>query len=180
MDFLTQPLLTEDGFINQACMNELEAAIANMPPTYDRLSGDEEWNTKKWTCLKEVTGHFAHWAVRQLKVTPFPPGLEKMVGYLDACLVSKFNGETLGLSEYDMLELSLCDINKALHDILMGDKTFLSWNTKEALGDDWLDLHALLHNVCISIRNERRESAAFNEKFDKDWAERESADDAEE
>ncbi len=55
-----------------------------------------------------------------------------------------------------------------LHDILMEEKIFLSWNDKEIISG-WLDLHTLLQNVCISIRNETREHDAFNIKFEAEY-----------
>ncbi len=35
----------------------------------------------------------------------------------------------------------------------------------------WLDLYALLRNVCVSIRNERREFDRFNQRYDAEHAE---------
>ena len=62
----------------------------------------------------------------------------------------------------------MCEIKKMLFDILEGTEQFDAWNTKECLGSDWLDLDALLHNVCISIRDERRTHKAFDDKFEKE------------
>lgn len=155
---LTQPLVTDEGFLNPACMNELEAAIRNIPPAYERLKNDVEWTTKRWTFKKEITGYFAHWAVRQLETTPFAPKLETVIGFLHHCLKDCFDSN-------DMALLSLCDINYLLHKILMPEKIFLDWNDAFIL-KDWLDLDALLHNVCISIRNERRINDEFDKRFE--------------
>ena len=162
IEILSQPLLTDEGFINEACINELTAATVNMPPTYIRLKDDPEWNTPKYTSWREITGYLAHWSVRQIDSdTPYPPGLEKMIGYLSACIQPKFD-------KFGFTDLSLCDINKILHDILMPEKIFKSWNDEKVL-PGWLDLDALLHNICVSIRNERREFDRFNRKFDEKY-----------
>ena len=153
---LSQPLTTEEGFINEACINELNAAILNMPPDWERLADRPEWNKKIYIYWRNITGYLAQWAVRQFTEhdsTPFPPGLEKVIGYLSACIRPKF--DKLGWAH-----LSLCDINKMLHDILMEDKTFLSWNDEKIISN-WLDLHALIRNVCISIRDEKQISDFF-------------------
>lgn len=155
-----QPLTTEDGFINEACMNELAAAIRNMPPDYERLSGDPEWSVPRIVHWRDILGYFAAWSVRQIShpdATPSPPGLESMLGYLAACLRPHFDQEGFA-------ELSLCDINKLLHGILMEEDIFLSWNDEATL-KGWIDLDALLRNVCLSIRAERRANDAFDEKF---------------
>ncbi len=165
--FIETPMLTEDGFVSPVFEAELEAAIKNVCTlASERLAGDPEWNTPRWTMWREVTGYFALWAVRQIEhpdTTPFPPGLENMVGYLAACTRSKFDAQ-------GMAELSLCDIEQMLFDILWPEKIFQSWNEAEVL-PGWLDLHALLRNVCLSIRNERREHARFDLRFDTENAE---------
>lgn len=166
-EIIDEPLLTDDGFINPVCMAQLDAAITAMPPTHERLAGEPEWSTPRWTFLREITGHLAHWAIRQIGCnqshdkTPFPPKLENVIGYLDACIRSRFDQE-------EMARLSLCEINRLLHDILYEEKIVLSWNDVNVL-PGWLDLDALFHNVCISIRNERRAFDAFDKEFEEDW-----------
>jgi hypothetical protein len=163
---LSQPLLTEEGFVNEACMNELSAAIANIPPTHERLSNDIEWSAKIYTCYRDITAAFGYVLIAQFQDTdqfaeqlekppPFAPGLEEMVGYLTACIRPEF--DRLGYKC-----ISLCEINKMCWDILGDSKRFNSWNTKECLGSHWLDLNALLHNVCLIIRDNRR-------KYNIDW-----------
>ncbi len=159
---LSQPLTTEEGFINEACINELNAAILNMPPDWERLASDPEWTKKHYITWRHITGYLAQWAVRQITEfdsTPFPPGLETVIGYLSACIRPKF--DNLGWAH-----LTLCEINKMLHEILMEDKTFNSWNDEKIISG-WLDLHALIRNVCISIRDETRASDAFDAEFEK-------------
>lgn len=158
---LSQPLMTEEGFVNPACIQELEAWLANMPTSHERLAGDPKWSTPRWTSCREIVGHFAHWAVRQIDSdVPFPPGLEKMVGYLYACIRPRFD-------QHGMAELSLCDISRLLHEILMPEAIFQSWNDEKVL-PGWLDLDALLHNVCMSIQRGRDEFDEFNRRFEEE------------
>lgn len=148
-EIIEEPLLTDEGFLNEACMNALHKAINSMPKSYERLADTPEWNTPAWTFKHDITAELAKWAIGQ-GPTECPVGLERVVGYLDTCLDHKFSFGTEG-----MCELSLCDINKALYEILykQGIGDFDKWNE----GKDFIDLHALLHNICVGIRNERRE-----------------------
>lgn len=182
-DMLQEPLLTEDGLINPVCMAELSVAIASLPPTHIRLSGNEEWSSRKdhWVFRSEIVGAFAQAACRQ---SPYgvPDGLENVCKYLNACLktIAPWNS-------HGMVEASLCDINRWLHEILMDQnlEEFDAWNRcrkgktpdvafassydRPADPDyDFIDLHALLHNVCLTIRDERRKNAAFDKKFEAD------------
>jgi len=186
IEFLSQPFLTDEGFVNPACMNELEAAFKNMPKDYDRLADDPEWYTKKdmWTFRDYIVGAFAKWACRQ---SPYgcPEHLTEVCGYLNESLKTYFKWETRGMEE-----LSLCEISKALHDILMDQNItyFDQWNkskkgkpsnitftcSQEGSMDpdyDFIDLYALLRNVCIDIRQERRAERIFDRGFEQDWAE---------
>lgn len=175
---LSQPLTTEEGFINPACMNELEATIKGIEPPHVRLAEDPEWSRKAWTFKKEIVGAFAMWACRQ---SPYgvPDGLENVCKYLNAALQScaPWNGE-------GMAEVSLCEVNKWLYEILyeQGVEQFDAWNRCKVgptpdiqfscrysntpdPDRDFIDLDALLRNVCTSIRDERRKDKAFNEKI---------------
>lgn len=163
---LEQPFLTEDGFVNEACMNELAGVLAAMPPDYERLADDPEWNTKRITHWREITGGLAQWAIRNIHEkddTAFPPGLENMIGLLTAIIRPKF--DKLGWAD-----LSLCDINKMLRDALWNEPTFMLWNDEKIL-KGWLDLDALLRNVCIEIRMDRRAFDKFNADFDAEYGE---------
>ena len=171
VEMLTQPLLTEEGFINEACINELTAAIKNMPKTYKRLANDPEWNTPRWIFKNEIVGAFAKWAIRQSpKEKPIPKGLEGICKYLDACLEKSVDWNQDWDSEnIKMTKLSLCEINKLLFDILYEQNItdFDNWN-KSAKEEDFIDLHALLHNVCLDIRGERRLDDIFDKKFEEE------------
>ena len=109
IEMLSQPLLTEEGFVNEACINELNAFILNTSKTYDRLNDNSEWAIKKWTFKKDITRSLAKYAISQ---SPYvcPDNLEAVIRYLDACLEKEVEWK-----EYGMAELSLCDINKLLH-----------------------------------------------------------------
>ncbi len=183
---LPEPLLTEEGFENPNFMPALSAAIANMPETYDRLADDPEWNTPRWTFYREIVGALAQWAIRNisddgrdddlnvipLDSPPFPPDLEKVLGYVSACLKKQFMELNTCDPLVGMAEVSLCDINRMLHEILTIEEfaPFMAWNTKETMGEVWLDLSALLHNTCLTIRNERRDHDRFNKEFEESWA----------
>jgi hypothetical protein len=174
IEYLTQPLLTEEGFLNEACINELSAWINNFPKTYARsdLLEDPEWSQKKVTSVKEITGYFAQWAVRQEDFVGCPPNLEKIITHLDQSLRTDFAKiDKTRWGEMGYGNFSLCEINKMLWDILGDLSIFQEWNTKECLGEHWLDLDALLHNVCLSIRDERRKNDEFNRKFEEEHGE---------
>lgn len=181
IEMISQPLTTSEGALNPACMNELSAAIGAMAPTHIRLANDDEWSGKKdrWTFRSDIVGAFAMWACRQ---SPYgvPDGLENVCKYLNAALKTEFKWDTAG-----MQELSLCDINRALHTILMdqGIAEFDAWNrckkgetpeiqftsAMDGRRDpdfDFIDLDALLHNVCLTIRDERRKNKAFDDDFE--------------
>lgn len=180
-EMLSQPLLTEEGFLNPTCMNELSSVIGSMPETFQRLANDDEWSIRKskWVFRHDITGAFAMWACRQ---SPYgvPEGLENVCKYLDASLKTAIPWNYNG-----MAELSLCDINKILHEILMdqGVEQFDAWNRcrvgptpdiqfcsvfdgEKDPDASFIDLHALIHNVCLTIRGERRENEAFNARFE--------------
>jgi len=178
MEILNEPLMTTKGYLNPACMNELGAAIRNMPPDHERLGGDPEWSAKRLTAIKDITGGLAKWAVMQ---SPYaaPKFLESVIGYVDACLQVMFG-------KHEFLELSLCDIVRILHEFLMdgdGIPEFVAWNkpkdgnrdevkfvcreSKSDSDSDFIDLDALLRNVCLDIRMERRAFDAFNREFDR-------------
>jgi len=185
-NIISQPLTTEEGFINSACINELESAISEMPKTHNRLSNNSEWSESKdkWTTKSTIVGAFAMWACRQ-SPHGVPDGLENVCKYLNASLKSVVKWDI-----NEMAECSLCDINKWLYEIVYNQdiKEFDNWNvskkSKESLikgvifvdrystpnpDYDFIDLDALLHNVCITIRDERRKDKAFDDKFDKEY-----------
>ena len=161
-----EPLLTEDGFVNPVFEAGLGAAIEGAwADATARCEADPEWNTPRITYWREVTGYLALWAVRQVQhpdKTPFAPGMENVIGFLSACLRPRF--DNLGYAK-----LSLCDIERMLIDVLWPEKLFQAWNSRDAL-PGWLDLYALLRNVCTSIRDERRCFDRFNQKFDAEHA----------
>lgn len=183
IEMLSQPLLTEEGFLNEACMNELNVFISKMPRSHNRLRGDPEWTDKRWTFKKNITRGLAKYAISQSPY-PCPDNLEEVINYLDACLEREIDWGSHG-----MAELSLCDINKLLYDILyeQGITYFDNWN-KSKKGDvevqfvsrgsptpnpdyDFIDLDALLHNICLDIRLERRASDKFDKEFEEKYGE---------
>ena len=180
IEMLSQPLLTEDGALNPACMNELGAAISGMEKTFTRCADDPEWAEPQWTLRDEIVGYFAMWACRQ---SPYgvPDGLEDVCKYLYASLGSV--AEWIG-GDCEMTKCSLCDVNRWLHEILyeQGVKQFDAWNVAKVghtpdiqftcAGDsihpdrNFIDLDVLFHNVSLGIRDERRKNKAFDDKFE--------------
>ena len=114
------------------------------------MRNDSEWNVTSFTNYKAIVGYFAMWGVRQLEVSHAPPDFESVVRYLSESLRSHVAFDDQGWSN-----LTLNDIEKILRDILWGYGLFMAWNDHETLAD-WLDLDALIRNVCVSIRDENR------------------------
>ena len=183
VEMIKQPLLDSEGRLNPACMNEILATIGDVKPTYKRLAGDGEWNKKVMTFRREIVAAFAQSACR---LSPYgvPDGLENVCKYLNECLKTEFEWKSSYYMQY--CELSLCDINKALHDILYekGVAEFDAWNrckkgetpevqfTSAQSGPihpdyDFISLDVLMHHTCIIIRNDRREFNRFNAEFEK-------------
>jgi hypothetical protein len=175
---ISQPLLTPEGYLNQACVNELEHAITNLPKTHQRLNNDPEWNEKHWVFVKDITSYLAKWAISQSPYH-YPEGLDRVIKYLHECLKIQAN-------ENEMMEVSLCDVNKLLYEILyeQGVTDFNNWNisknttpniaytsrfdNKSNPDNDFIDLDALLHNVCLSLRLDFRANKAFDDRFKKE------------
>ncbi len=159
---LTQPLLTDEGFANEACARELEAALRDMPETHERLAGNPEWNLKGWVFLHQIVGLVIYWSIRNIDYTherPIMPNVEQVATWLHLQLRPAFD-------ENQMARLSLCEINKMLHDALDDLTVFREWSDPSIVGESWIDLSAIMHNVCLSIRGERRLDAAFDAKFE--------------
>lgn len=169
IQMLTQSLLTEEGFLNEACMNELEAAINNMPETYERLADDPEWTAPAWTGATEMVGLLARYAIQQS--VGVPPRLADVIGFAHTAIARDQRFVSWGDSIGKYANISLCDVNRLMWDILRDLQPFNDWNKAEVmcpLGLQWIDLSALLHNVCLSLRTERREFSAFNAKFEEE------------
>lgn len=173
---IDEPLFNPDGSVNTNAIVKLEDAITETIP---RRINDQEWNEKCWTFKKEITGAFAGNAVR---ASPYscPDDLEKIINYLDAC----FTLDVFSKLTMDMVEISLNEIEAFLHKYLDDLPQFVQWNERknkrEGHGftsahspklkpdDDFIDLDALIRNVCIQIRTQRREEKLFNEKFERE------------
>jgi hypothetical protein len=173
---LTQPMFTDSG-VNPAAMNELEAAIKSTPRIHGRKRDDEEWNLKKYVFSKSITAELAKWAIRQSPYA-YPEGLESVVKYLNEVLKRKAD-------RYGMLSITLCELGELLYDTLYdkGIKHFDDWNKPKSreVGDikfvtayseernpdtDFIDLDALLTNVCVEIRDEWRRNSEVDKKID--------------
>jgi len=161
------PLTTEDGFLNEACIKELDSALKNIPETHNRLSNDPEWSLSTWTTVGEIIGAFANSAIQisinMKKKSCIPKNVEKLCELLRVSLLR--DNRFKNYYNLWMAKLSLCDINKLCWDILGDVSFFTEWNE----GEDFIDLSALLHHVCILIRNERRHHRAFDIMFEKKY-----------
>jgi len=171
---LEQPLLTEDGFVNPACINELNAAIKNMPKLYERLANEPEWTEKQITTPDEILAAFVKASIRTFpakkNICNVPFGLERVANFLGVCLIKEIKWKSIG-EGFQFAYLSLCEINKLLFDILYEQEVSLfdNWNKSEGpLGERWLDLDALLHNTCLDIRQDRRARSEFDKKFEEE------------
>ncbi len=168
IEMLDQPLLTDEGFLNEACMKELAGAIASMPETYDRLKDDPEWSTPWGTTCTGVLEAFAHSSIGAF-CGQIPPDFYVVFLFLRACLVRDYFPECSSDDiDFRWREMSLCEINKALWDILGELAAFRTWNDSEVLPETWVSTSALLHNVCNEIRWGRRRDVAFELRFERE------------
>jgi len=165
IEMLNEPLLTDEGYLNEACINELEQAIRNTPETWERLAGEPEWNTPRVVTDVDIIGRLAGCAVRAFNGAP--PNLSEVIDFAHACLLRGPFAESSDYGGFRMARLSLCDINRLLWEYLGDLKSFNDWNKVEVVGERWISLSALLHQVCIEIRNERRHNLAFDIQFER-------------
>lgn len=171
IEFLSQPLTTEDGYINPACINELESAIRRMPETYERLADDPEWSTPWIVTLGCICSSFAK-AVLYITGGVAPNDFLEVLGFLRACMKTQLS-QLLEEMIYD--EWSLCEINRRLHETLGELDAFDRWNEPGAGDYEWLDLSAVLHYTCVIIRDDRRCTHAFDLKFEREHGGRSDA-----
>lgn len=167
IEMLNQPLLTDEGFLNEACMKEIAGWIANTPETHERLKDDPEWATPWGTTCTEILEVFAHSSIGIFH-GQIPPDFHAVFSFLRACLVRDYFPECTDAGlDFRWREMSLCEINKAMWDILGELDAFRGWNDSEKLPDTWVDTSALLRNVCNVIRWNRRRNVAFDLEFER-------------
>lgn len=159
IQFLKNPLLTDEGFVNDACLNELSSVLENMPEPYERLKHDPEWSNPIYVFDSSIVGAFADSAIRQFGSVP--PNLEAVLNYIFECFrkdVFSNDKEDVVISDDipgRMAPLSLCDINRRLFSYLQSLDIFNDWNDSSKC-DNWIDLSALLRNTCVTLRDEER------------------------
>jgi hypothetical protein len=56
-----------------------------------------------------------------------------------------------------------------IRDVLGHSEMFVQWNQEEYMGRGWLDLDALVRNIAVSVRDERRTFDEFSKQFDEGW-----------
>lgn len=152
-------------------IEELATVLKNVP---NRAS--IEWQQKRKTHRKDITGALALCAVNQSPYE-FPVGLEHVIGWLGACLKQDLHWDKRGF-----VLLSLNDISDILYKTLTGMKEFDAWNVpRKGKGtdiifvspsiplpkadEDFIDLDALIKNVCCHIRDKRATSDVFIKQF---------------
>lgn len=116
----------------------------------------DERKDKKYIHYTEITAAFAYWAVKQVGCAngidipiAHAPKLEILIQYLKYQLIKDniFN-------DFGYAEISIDDISKILKDKLFSNDDFLEWNTSKALGNYWLDLDAIIMNICATLRHD--------------------------
>jgi len=179
-EIIDEPLVTEDGFLNEVAYKQMVNRIKNIEPAYERLKNNQEWSKKELTDKKQILSNFGKCAIR-LSLYSIPSHLEEIICYLDKCLEKDISWDK---DKYTYL--SLCNINKLLYNILYEKNIsyFDEWNEpkkdwrksdfetfQEAcetdIDYDYISLDALLHNVCLEIREERRIFKAFDNENSK-------------
>lgn len=163
---LEQPLTTEDGFVNPACLAELKAAIKNIAKTYNRMAGNAEWSRKDITGVCDIVGAFISTAIEHARGVP--PNIQEVAGFLHASLKTIDGVYDLAEDLPDFLNISLVDINRELYERAYNLDMVRRWNDEEFMKTHectWIDLDALLHMTCVSIRNRRRHDRAFDVLF---------------
>lgn len=187
IQWLSQPFLTDEGFVNPACMNELESAIASLPPDWIRLAGDPERITPQWLFVHNICGAFARAAV-ELSPYAHPPNLEGTLRYLRDGLgfkARRLPPERKSTVDEELVLVSLNEVNKWLHDVLDDFAPFHAWNVPvnksgggivfcDAISprpdpdDDFIDLDALIMHVCNQLRDDRRSADDFELRFQRE------------
>lgn len=165
IEMLNEPLI-KDGEINPECMVELEEKIRKIGKTYKRLENDPEWTIEWPVSLNEILGNFAKSAI-SCGGNTYPKNLENLTEHLRERIKEEID-PVLVDGSIIIYKLSICEINELMWKILGNIPHFQAWNTKEVMGGDWIDLDAVLHNICIDIRNDRRHMLAFDREFERE------------
>lgn len=149
-DIITQPLLTPDG----------EQIWSNL---FEPMEGKIGWHTKGYVYLKEITSLVAKWAIKQSPY-PIPNQLDTVIEHLHIKLIeciSDLPSDNILIGGLNpLINVSAGEIEKWLYDILFNFEPVLAWNTPRNKNrvapcnsgrpdDDFIDLDALVINVCV-------------------------------
>ena len=143
MEFAKEPLTTPDGQPNPACFQEVEAWMRNLPAIHERMKDNKQWTRPRWINCRWITGYLACCAIRQVRGPAFPTKLEGVLGFLHARIRPRFD-------EHCLAKMSLCEVAALIYEELMPEEMFLAWNDEKVI-QGWIDLDALIRNVCLSI-----------------------------
>lgn len=100
----------------------------------------------RWINYRWITGYLACYAIRQVRGPAFPPKLEGVIGFLHARIRPRFDEDGLA-------KMTLGEVADLLREELMPEEMFRAWNDENVI-QGWIDLDALIQNVCFSIRHE--------------------------
>lgn len=142
MNTLKEPFLNSNGEVNTACIDEIIALLKNSPDIYEKFKNNIRWNRKHLLAIKDITSSFAKWAVAQSPYT-YPTDLEIVIKILEEDFKQEYS------SFYR--EISLNEVSQYLYTFLFKIPQVLEWN-KTKIGDyDYINIEALIRNVCNDI-----------------------------
>jgi hypothetical protein len=137
----------------------------------------DEIEKESWMMIQTILGHIAMWAVRQ---SPYhsPDGLLEVLNEFNRRVASRFDSN-------GMVKMTNKELEKMLWDNLTQIHQFNLWNerkngnqspygfvdryTKPNPDNDFIDLHALVRNVRLSVQRENERDEVFNSNFDRQW-----------
>lgn len=173
MQMLSQPLLTDEGLLNEACLNEMSAAINNMPAQSVRLASEPEYQIRAIMTEDDLIGAIAGVTVPMYSRRGYiglPPGLHEVIGYAAA----RFRRECEIIEGMNYRYITLIELAEFMEDVARECEQVKAWNDCGNHPEgDFIDLGAWSRNVVIRIREMRRHSWAFDWKFEKEYSEQE-------
>lgn len=138
-----------------------------------RLSRDAEWNTPQVNHFKDYISAFSHGVLAAdcyfNGYTP-PPNFEHALTQFCAAFAMKTEGEELpklSLLDFEGFVLAFLEANCMAWNEIEGP-AFCSRYSATPKKRSFIDLHAASRNAALYIRSDRREFAAFNERFNRE------------
>lgn len=138
-----------------------------------QLSRDAEWNTSRVNHFMDYISAFSHGVLAAdwyfQGYTP-PPNFEHALTQFCAAFAMKTEGEELpklSLLDFEGFVLAFLEANCMTWNEVEGPQ-FCSRYSATPKKRSFIDLHAASRNAALYIRSDRRESDAFNERFDRE------------